>query len=216
MQLPHHLLNIGRAAEKLGNLCKLSFELGSFDAISQGDIQSFFLKVTISKEIDPYGSGGKHFAPSLSEHVQRGSEFGGLSRATMGRMQSCLQKFEEWLQNELGINLEAALCSAEMANLALRGYGEWLFSGGKPRYLFVYTVTGVQRLRPEMRSLLSGAWHIDRMWQLEERTWSAPSRSLCSYGQLFCVLGCCGVGSVSWEPLRWASLACCIPMSSSS
>lgn len=41
---------LDRAAEKLGNLCKLSFELGSFDAISQGHIQSF--SKVISKEIE--------------------------------------------------------------------------------------------------------------------------------------------------------------------
>ena len=94
--------------------------------------------------------------------------FGGLSRATTQRMQTCLSQFSEWLQSDLGMTIDHALENAEMTNLSLRAYGRMLYAAGRPRYQLVYTITAVQRLRPEFRSLLGGAWHIDRVWQLEQ------------------------------------------------
>ena len=60
------------------------------------------------------------------------------------------------------------LSSAEVANLALRGYGLSLFREGRPRYLLVYTITAIQQLRPDFRRHLAGAWQVDYKWQLEE------------------------------------------------
>ena len=45
---------LGRAAEKLANLCTVSFDLGSFGDVDHSDISSFLQSV--SSSIDPYGS----------------------------------------------------------------------------------------------------------------------------------------------------------------
>ena len=94
--------------------------------------------------------------------------FGGLTQAASQRMQKCLDAFQLWLRDEFSLDLEFALASSEHANLSLRAYGRWLYERGSPRYQFVYCVTAVQRVRPEFKGLLGGAWHVDRMWQLEE------------------------------------------------
>lgn len=88
----------------------------------------------------------------------------GFSQATAARMEMCLKDFSNWL----GLDLDDALASAEVANLALRAYGMELFAGGFPRYKFVYAVTGVQHLRPEFRMQLAGAWQVDKCWQIHE------------------------------------------------
>ena len=158
-------------AKWIDDLCEGKFE--RFDEMLEADrwirpVGRWIRLLLLMSGIEPNPGPGVHSGNQSYQPRGELCSFGGLSRATMGRMQTCLQKFETWLYAELGLSLDAALSSAELANLALRGYGRWLFSAGRPRYLFVYTITGVQRLRPEMRSLLSGAWHIDRMWQLEE------------------------------------------------
>ena len=106
----------------------------------------------------------------VSNYTPRGelNLFGGLTQATSQRMQKCLDAFQLWLRDEFSLDLEFALASSEHANLSLRAYGRWLYERGSPRYHFVYCVTAVQRVRPEFKGLLGGAWHVDRMWQLEE------------------------------------------------
>lgn len=94
--------------------------------------------------------------------------FGGLSHATSRRMEQCLSAFSAWMLDEFGMDLDQVLATPDMYNLGLRAYGRWLFSSGRPRYQFVYAIAAIQRVRPEFKSLLSGAWHIDRVWQLEE------------------------------------------------
>lgn len=94
--------------------------------------------------------------------------FGGLTQPTSSRMQACLDAFSVWLQEQAEMKLEDALSDAESCNLALSAYGKFLFSAGKPRYLLVYCITAVQRLRPQFRNHLGLAWHVDRMWQLEQ------------------------------------------------
>eukprot|EP00438_Fugacium_kawagutii_P022150 Skav235748 [mRNA] locus=scaffold803:24495:31367:+ [translate_table: standard] len=92
----------------------------------------------------------------------------GLSQATARRMQTCLDEFEQWTLKEVGLQLTDVLRSAEVANLALRGYGMHLYAAGLPRYKFVYAITGVQHICPEFRLQLSGAWQIDKRWQIQE------------------------------------------------
>ena len=94
--------------------------------------------------------------------------FGGLSRAASQRMQSCFTQFNSWLGVRLSLTLDQALETAEMANLTLRAYGRMLYASGRSRYQLVYTITAVQRLRLEFKSLLGGAWHVYRIWQLEQ------------------------------------------------
>ena len=83
-------------------------------------------------------------------------------------MHQCLEAFSDWLRTEQVLQHEEAIITAEMTNLTLRAYGCWLFAAGRPRYQYVYTVTGVQRIRPKFRMMLGGAWHVGRMWQLEQ------------------------------------------------
>lgn len=73
-----------------------------------------------------------------------------------------------WLQANADVKLSTALDDVRTLDLALRAYGRALFAEGKPRYLYVYTITAVQHLRPEHKLFLSGAWNIDRLWQIEE------------------------------------------------
>ena len=104
------------------------------------------------------------------EYVPRGelNLLGGFSTATSARMKTCLEAFQNWCTNVVGLPFEDILGSAETANLALRGYGLELFRLGKPRYLLVYAITALQQLRPEFRRQLAGAWQVDAKWQLEE------------------------------------------------
>lgn len=92
----------------------------------------------------------------------------GLSQATAARMEMCLKDFSSWVHSELSLTLDDVLASAEVANLALRGFGMKLFAEGFPRYKFVYAVTGVQHLRPEFRMHLAGALQVDKRWQIHE------------------------------------------------
>ncbi|CAK9079134.1 Uncharacterized protein SCF082_LOCUS37773 [Durusdinium trenchii] len=66
---------------------------------------------------------------------------GGFAQATSDRMLRCLNAFEQWCKDE---------------------------AGGMPRYWLVYAITAVQQICPEYRRVLSGAWQVDRKWQLEE------------------------------------------------
>lgn len=83
------------------------------------------------------------------------------------RMQKCLEAFGLWCSTEAHVTLDEILSTAELANLGLKGYGLALFKQGAPRY-WLYAITAVQQLRPEFRSCLSGAWAVDKKWQLEE------------------------------------------------
>lgn len=93
---------------------------------------------------------------------------GGFAQATALRMQRCLSAFESWCIQFPGLTLAQVLETSEAANLALKGYGLHLFRQGAPRYWLVYAITAVQQLRPEFRFALSGAWQVDKKWQLEE------------------------------------------------
>ena len=92
----------------------------------------------------------------------------GFAPATFSRMEKCLAAFESWCKSEAGLSLKDVLQTAETANMALKAYGLHLFRQGAPRYWLVYAITSVQQLRPEFRNFLSGAWQVDRKWQLEE------------------------------------------------
>ena len=93
---------------------------------------------------------------------------GGFAQATSDRMWRCLQAFETWCKDEASTSLSVVLASSESANLALKAYGLHLFRKGLPRYWLVYAITAVQQVCPEYRRALSGAWQVDRKWQLEE------------------------------------------------
>ena len=125
--------------------------------------------------------------------------FGGLSQATSARMQLCLDGFALWLSEFGQMTLEDALVTAESCNLSLSTYGKWLFSEGQPRYKLVYAITAVQRLRPQFRGHLGLAWHVDRMWQLEQ---PGQCRAVISGPMLRAVLTL----SLLWRWYRFAGL----------
>ena len=93
---------------------------------------------------------------------------GGFAPATYSRMEKCLDALGQWCASEARLTLEQVLATAETANMALKGYGLHLFRQGAPRYWLVHATTSVQQLRPESCTFLSGAWQVDRKWQLEE------------------------------------------------
>eukprot|EP00435_Cladocopium_sp_Y103_P041501 s2013_g11.t1 len=76
----------------------------------------------------------------------------GFAPATSKRMSSCLRLFEAWLQATLHVSLEQIGWDTLAAPLAARAYGMHLYSQGEPRYLFVYTLTGLQDAYPHLRA----------------------------------------------------------------
>ena len=92
----------------------------------------------------------------------------GFQPATSKRMSACLFAFNTWLQHELQISLDDLAWDFAAAPLALRAYGLDLFKRGKPRYQFVYTITGFQDQYPHMKPHLNPVWQIDRKWQQHE------------------------------------------------
>lgn len=93
---------------------------------------------------------------------------GGFARATSDRMAKCLKAFAFWCEAHVGLTLEQVVESVEITDLALKAYGLALFKQGSRRYMLVYAITAIQQVRPEFRGHLSGAWQVDRKWQLEE------------------------------------------------
>ena len=91
----------------------------------------------------------------------------GFCKITANRMSKCLGAFARWLDVELQLNFDT-VADAQHTALALRAYGMHLYKHGFPRYLFVYAVTAIQDQYPQHRPFLSGAWHIDRKWQIAE------------------------------------------------
>ena len=104
---------------------------------------------------------------SKSSYTPRGelNLLGGFAQATALRMQKYLAAFEKWCVQYPRLSLVQVLETAEAANLAL---GLHLFRQGAPRYWLVYAIRAVQELRPEFRFALSGAWQVDKKWQIEE------------------------------------------------
>eukprot|EP00435_Cladocopium_sp_Y103_P053469 s2702_g17.t1 len=92
----------------------------------------------------------------------------GFAEATSKRMSACLDSFSDWLSTEFGLTLETIGWDFVAGPLALRAYGMRLFSGGFPRYMFVYTITAMQDTFPHLRPFFSSAWQIDRKWQQHE------------------------------------------------
>ena len=92
----------------------------------------------------------------------------GFAPATSKRMAACLQLFGRWLQDEVGISIDVLGWDTLAAPLALRAYGMHLYQTGAPRYLFVYSITGMQDLFPHLKAFLTPAWAVDRKWQIAE------------------------------------------------
>ena len=127
----------------------------------------------------------------------------GFAPATSKRMSSCLGLFEAWLRSSLHISLEQIGWDTLAAPLAARAYGMHLYSQGEPRYLYVYTLTGLQDVFPHLRAFMAPAWVIDRKWQIAEPgecrpVISAPVMravtSLCLLWQWFRFLGVTLIG----------------------
>ena len=92
----------------------------------------------------------------------------GFARSTAHKMRKALESFESWLLDRVGLSLDSVLQDNRAAEMALRGFGLYLYSEGFPRYLLVYALTAVQNRCPSLRNHLAGAWQVDRKWQLAE------------------------------------------------
>ena len=108
--------------------------------------------------------------PSREQRQQRGALDleAGFAASTAHKMRKALGAFEAWLLATLQLSLELVLTENRAAELALRGFGLYLYSEGFPRYLLVYAITAVQNYQPSFRNNLSAAWQIDKKWQLIE------------------------------------------------
>lgn len=92
----------------------------------------------------------------------------GFTAQTSLRMTKCVQAFEVWCDEFLMISLKQLKSDDRAVAWALRAYGLYCFKEGLPRYLFVYAITGLQELYPEVRPHLGVAWQIDKKWQVHE------------------------------------------------
>ena len=75
---------------------------------------------------------------------------------------------EAWIRDELRVEPESVFADNRATELALRGCGLHLFPSGLPRYLLIYSITAIQNEFPSFRNHLTGAWQIDKKWQLVE------------------------------------------------
>jgi len=73
-----------------------------------------------------------------------------------------------WAQENLDCDFEELSRNAHGIALGLRGYGQYLYESGHPRYMLVYAITAVQDKFPHYRGFLSPAWQIDKKWQQAE------------------------------------------------
>ncbi|CAE7728840.1 carA2, partial [Symbiodinium necroappetens] len=92
----------------------------------------------------------------------------GFAASARHKMQKSFDAFAMWLLGEFNLQLAQVLTCATTASTALRAFGLRLYAAGLQRYLLVYAITAVQDLRPQMRGSLTGAWQIDKKWQLAE------------------------------------------------
>ena len=137
-----------------------------------------------------------------SQHKQRGElDLGtGFAKATASRMKRCLSAFATWVTEEMKLDWDLVLQDSSATSLALRGYGLHLFRNGFPRYLFVYALTAVQDQYPQHRNFLSGAWQVDRKWQLAE---PGHCRAVVSLRTFRAVLAL----ALLWRWVRWAAVS---------
>eukprot|EP00439_Symbiodinium_sp_Y106_P038568 s4487_g4.t1 len=104
-----------------------------------------------------------------------------------------------WLLAEFSLQLVQVLTCATTASTALRAFGLHLYAAGLPRYLLVYAITAAQDLRPQMRGSLTGAWQIDKKWQLAEPGSCRPVISAP-------ILQAAVALAILWSWLDWAAI----------
>ena len=92
----------------------------------------------------------------------------GFVSSTVHKMRKARAALDEWIISELRAEPESVFADNRSAELALRGFGLYLFSSGLPRYLLVYALTSIQNEFPSYRNNLSAAWQVDHKWQLVE------------------------------------------------
>ena len=104
-----------------------------------------------------------------------------------------------WLLAEFSLQLVQVLTCATTASTAHRAFGLHLYAAGLPRYLLVYAITAAQDLRPQMRGSLTGAWQIDKKWQLAEPGSCRPVISAP-------ILQAAVALAILWSWLDWAAI----------
>ena len=102
----------------------------------------------------------------------------GFHPATADRMKKCLQAFETWVVESLGICFQSVMQQSSSAAMALRAYGLHLYRSGHPRYLLVYALTAVQDKFPQHRHFLGSAWQVNKKWEVAEPGHCRPVVSL--------------------------------------
>ena len=108
--------------------------------------------------------------PAVPSRVPRGpfDPRLGFTQSTSSRMEQCFSAFRIWVQENFSCDFENLSQNAHGIALGLRGYGQYLYESGHPRYMLVYAITAVQDKFPQYRGFLSPAWQIDKKWQQAE------------------------------------------------
>ena len=104
----------------------------------------------------------------LEFHEDLSTHGSGLHSPRLHGWSNCFSAFRMWAQENLDCDFEELSRNAHGIALGLRGYGQYLYESGHPRYMLVYAITAVQDKFPHYRGFLSPAWQIDKKWQQAE------------------------------------------------
>lgn len=101
----------------------------------------------------------------------------GFAQSTSSRMEHCFSAFRMWAQENLDCDFEELSRNAHGIALGLRGYGQYLYESGHPRYMLVYAITAVQDKFPHYRGVFIPRL-ADRQKVAAGRTWRVSSCDL--------------------------------------
>ena len=92
----------------------------------------------------------------------------GLHPKTSHRRQLCMERFLTWLEKELGRTTAVEHLSIQELNVALIGFGKFLFYEGEPKYLFAECINAIVDLCPQFRGQLAAPWSTLSRWEESE------------------------------------------------
>ena len=82
-----------------------------------------------------------------------------------------IDSFSAWLEDEEFVAPLVVLVNAPtLLALLLRAYGAWMFRANKPLYMFLCTLTAIQKVAPLVRPHLFVAWQLAADWRSIEPT----------------------------------------------
>lgn len=113
---------------------------------------------------------------------------------------SSIRDFMAWLDSEGNVlHITELLAMPEVADRLLRSYGLYLHRSGEPLYMYLLTITGLQRAEPSLRGLLGSSWQLAGLWREQQPVAHRPPLPEA-------LLHAMVVLAVSWGWLRFAGI----------